>query len=377
MIFGVTIVCFLLSYLIVLVIEISRAVLKIPGRMLVLTLMLCLGWIAHSLFLADRLWASMKDATSPMLLSTWYQWLILAAWGLATIYLWFVFKRPENAIGTFVLPLILGLIGLAWFYQDSPPFQRDASINFWRIFHGSSWLIGTIIITFGLAVGLMYLVHAYRLKQKWKPSRGFRLPSLEYLQTLNRMCVFLSTVAMGVGSVSGAILNFNRHGQIAWSDGGILVTFALFAWLVVASIIETTSARSLGGMRTAYLSIANFLFFIVVLGIVQLSDHGRTTEGAHPTSQRPIEVARPFWSQRGMQTISLSDGHLPTLVVKHAENGNLPRHERIQARRASEYVNPGTRSLARRAWIGTNPFVVRLSRTPTKVVRRLSPGVIL
>ncbi len=307
MVFGVTVACFLLSYLIVLVMEASRAILKIPGRMLILTVMLALGWLAHTLYLADRLWASMRDTTSPMLLSTWYQWLLLVAWGLATIYLVFVVRRPENAIGTFILPSILGLIALAWLYKDSPPFQRDTSISFWRIFHGASWVVGTMIITFGLTVGLMYVVQAYRLKQKWKPSRGFRLPSLEYLQTLNRMCVFWSTAAMGVGLISGAILNFNQHGRIAWSDGGILFTFALFVWLLIATLIETMSAKSLGGLRTAYLSIASFLFFVIVLGIVQQSDHGRSKGSEQPVSNS-VRMWQPStrWNQIAAERIITS-----------------------------------------------------------------------
>lgn len=323
---GVTVVCFLLSYAIVLGLEISRLVARVPGRMLAMIGMMVVGWIAHTLFLADRLWASISHQDNPLLLSSWFQWSLLAAWGIATIYLFLLVRRPENAIGIFVLPLVLSLIGIAHVVRDSPPFQREASVNFWRIFHGVSLLVGTMLITFGLAVGLMYVVHAYRLKRKLRPTLGFRLPSLEYLQSLNRLCVFVSTAALGLGLVSGGVLNFNRSGQIAWLDRGILFPTALFLWLLVATIIEMTSARSLGGMRTAYLSIANFLFFVFVWGVVLFSSHGR------PMGQAVGQVTIDRSHDRRMGAVwAISDAGraLSPLAGSQTSNGIRPTDAKI------------------------------------------------
>ncbi len=61
-----------------------------------------------------------------------------------------------------------------------------------------------------------------------------------------------------------------------------------------------------------------------------------------------------LWGHRRRAVISIDTD------IRRAAVGNLPRHERIQARRASECLNPGSHPLARRACIGKNPPAVRL-----------------
>ena len=105
---------------------------------------------------------------------------------------------------------------------------------------------------------------------------------------MNRLSIFASAGGLGIGLLSGVVLNFNREGQIAWFSGSILVTFALFAWSLVAAGMEMSSSGSLGGRRSAYLAIANFLFLVVVLGFVLLSSHGQPNQ---PPTVRSITNA--------------------------------------------------------------------------------------
>ncbi len=77
--------------------------------------------------------------------------------------------------------------------------------------HGISLSVGTMVIIFGLGTGLMYLVQSYRLKHKLKSVRSFRLPSLEYLQWLNRTSIFVSCAMLTVGLLSGIVLNLNKE----------------------------------------------------------------------------------------------------------------------------------------------------------------------
>lgn len=270
--FGVSVWWVLLIYLVVVVLEYSRLVFPFRKRPLLLIGSTALGWLTHTMFLADRFWL---DMAAQGVLSSWFQWALLVAWGIATLYLLLLLRRPDNAFGTFILPLLLANIGLALSLQNSEPFARDTTISLWRIIHAISLLVGTMIITFGLGTGSMYLVQSYRLKHKLKSQRGFRLPSLEYLQSLNRLSLFISFAMLAVGLLSGIVLNLNRDGHIAWISGGIVFTFALCAWSMVAVVIELTSYRTFGGKRTAYLTVANFVFLALVLGFVLLS-HRRT-----------------------------------------------------------------------------------------------------
>lgn len=77
--------------------------------------------------------------------------------------------------------------------------------------HAVSLLVGTMIISFGLGTGLMYLVQSYRLKHKLKSHRGFRLPSLEYLQWLNRLSLFISFADADGGPALGHRIEFESR----------------------------------------------------------------------------------------------------------------------------------------------------------------------
>jgi hypothetical protein len=287
---GVTVTCFLLSYLIALLLELSRLAVRFPGRNVILIGFLGLGWIAHTVFLVNQLSAGVGGGNSPQWLSSWFQWAILGAWGLAGTYLFLLIRNPQTATGVFLSPPILALIVLAMVVRDSPPFSPETTASLWRTIHGASLLVGTMFICFGVAFGAMYLVQSRRLKSKLRPSRGFSLPTLEFLQSMNRLSLFVSVIGLGLGMISGVAMNVGEDGKIAWLSGGIVFTFALFIWSLVAAIMEVASKSSLGGRRTAYLAIANFVFLLIVLGIVLFSSHG---QAQRPTIQKPTTRKPP------------------------------------------------------------------------------------
>lgn len=280
MLSGVTVSCFLFSYLVVLLMEASRFFLKIPGRNLILIGMMIAGLVAHTVFLVNEFSPSLLDSEKPQLLSSWFQWSVMGAWGLALACLVLTIRNPNSSIGLFLIPVILGLIGLAQLLRESTPFQPETTVNLWRTIHGVSLLIGTMFICLGLTFGVMYLVLSYRLKHKKRSSGRFRLPTLEFLQSMNRLSLFSCVISLAIGLLSGVVLNVNREGQIAWFSVGIVFTFALFAWSLGAAIMELSSAGSLGGRRSAYLAIANFVFLVLVLGLVLFSAHGQPDDSA-------------------------------------------------------------------------------------------------
>ena len=274
MLSGVTVSCFLLSYLVVWAVEASRFFVgRLPGRNAILVGMLVAGLVAHSLFLINQFTA--RDPATAQLLANWFQWSVLAAWGLAVAYLVLVVRNPNGSIGVFFVPMILGLIGLGLLLRDSVPFSATQTINAWGMIHGISLLLGTMFICFGAAFGIMYLIQSHRLKMKKARSRRWKLPTLEFLQSMNRLSLFATSIALAVGFLSGVILNVAQGGQIAWLSSGILVTFALFIWSLIAATFELAARGSLGGRRSAYLVMANFVFMLLVLSIVLITAHGQ------------------------------------------------------------------------------------------------------
>ena len=183
-------------------------------------------------------------------LSSWYDFCLVAAWFLAAAYVVLTLRRPQNAVGIFVLPLVLLLVGLAVLVRDWRPFNAQTALYLWRLLHSFALLAGTTVVALGFATGLMYLIQSYRLKHKLPPRRGFQLPSLEWLQDFNRDSLIVSSCLLGIGFLAGVMLNVvgfkEERGSVAWTDPVVLVSGSLFVWLVGRPVRIVLQARPSG-----------------------------------------------------------------------------------------------------------------------------------
>lgn len=273
MLTGVSLTCFLFSYLIVLTLEIGRLFYKFPARHLLTLIGMFAGLLAHTIFLGNELFGDQ----SSRLLSNWFQWVVLGAWGLAVACTYMMIRNPGGNVGLFFLPLVLVFIGVGALVRNYQPFADGSAVSLLGRIHGVSLLLGTMFIFQGFAFGVMYLVQAYRLKKKAQKRGFFRLPALEFLQSINRMNLFASAAALGLGMLSGLLLNLSRDDGRAWWSGGILISLALFVWTLAAAVMELRSTRALGGRRGAFLSLASFLFLCIVLSLVFFTSHGQSS----------------------------------------------------------------------------------------------------
>lgn len=284
--------CFLFAYCGVFLLELARFVGRIPWQQTWLVrsiaLMTGLGFITHTIYLVDRIVIASTTNQSWRLLNSWHDWCILSAWALAAAYVVFLIRRSETRIGLFVLPLLLTFIGAAIaLIGPEKNFDPTARASFWRLTHGIAMTLGTMLVTLGFAMAIMYFVQSWRLKAKL-PSRGsFRLPSLEYLQSFGRLCLQWSAACIGFGVVSGVIMNLTQDGKVEWTDRGIVFSGGLFVWLVLAAIIQWQSSKRGRGELTAIVNILSFAIVIGVLALVVSAPHG-TMQNAKPnTSNLP------------------------------------------------------------------------------------------
>src|SRR5688572_10261118 len=111
MIARITIVCFAASYAVALLLEASRLFFRMPVRLILIWGMTIAGLFAHSAYLWHRATVT-PAAMSP--LSSWYDWYLVAAWIVASTYVLLALTRPQAALGVFLLPLTLSLIGVAY-----------------------------------------------------------------------------------------------------------------------------------------------------------------------------------------------------------------------------------------------------------------------
>lgn len=282
MLSGITITCFAASYAVSLAAEASRLLFRAPVRMAVILFFATAGLVAHTLYLIAR---TQVIGSNLAPLSNWYDWCLIGAWILAAVYLTLAVRRLENAVGLFLLPLVLGLIGLGFLLKDQPAFPRDTALSYWRTIHGVALLLGTVTVALGFVAGLMYLLQSYRLKHKLPPRPGFRLPSLEWLQWANKLSLLLSTIMLGVGLLAGIVMNAGRAaGAVAWSDPVVWSSGILFIWLTTASLFEAFYKPARQGRKVAYLTLASFIFLALAMIFALTGRHG---------AKRPLTVEPP------------------------------------------------------------------------------------
>lgn len=286
----ISITCFFTSYLVVLVLELLRLLGRIPGRGLAVIVMTGIGLFTHLVYLAIR--ASSHEFDGEMgLLASWSDWSLLLAFGLAVCFLISYVRRPDTIVSFFYLPTVLALIGLAVAMRDRAPFTRTEAVEVWRNLHALAMVVGAGAVLIGFLAGLMYLLQSWRLKSKLAGS-SWRLPTLESLQRLNRVCLICSTTAVGLGLVAGVVMNLNRWGHVGWTEGGVLLSLLLFVWLVAASFVEFFYAPARRGRKVAYLTLASFGFLLLAMFAVLGSSHGETNSAFENSSLTGVPSVR-------------------------------------------------------------------------------------
>jgi ABC-type uncharacterized transport system permease subunit len=293
----VCILCFAASYAIVLLLEISRLVFRSGVRGAVMVGWAVAGLAAHSIYLFNR---AVADEGVP--LSSWRDWFLVAAWFLMIVYLYLIYYHPRNMPGVFLMPMVLGLIGMAWFVVSPEPFARRPASQIWGGIHGVSIGLAAASMLFGFAAGMMYLRQDHRLKHKIPPGKGLKLPSLEWLQSAAVRSMVASTVLVAVGVLSGMLLNLIHRQEpgdrLPWFDPFILGTTLLFVWLLFSVHLSYLFRQTRRGRLVAYLAILGFVVLAVVLsvGLFMNSRHGSAKgEGGRGKAEITRERQSPDW----------------------------------------------------------------------------------
>ena len=269
----ISVTCFVASYLVALLLELTRLVGPFRWRVPAVLTMMGLGLFTHVSFLFLRALNVPVDGGRG-LLSSWAEWSLLLALGLAICFVIAYIRRPDTIISYFFLPLILLTIGLGIWVGGWEPFSRTEAADLWRSVHGLSMMVGTGAVLIGFLAGVMYLVQSRRLKRKRAGSATFRLPTLETLDRANRRSLVISTAAVAIGVVAGMIMNVNQTEEFDWLDSGILLSLVLFLWLVAATATEFFYTPASRGRKAFYMTLASLGFLLLALIGIIFSSHG-------------------------------------------------------------------------------------------------------
>lgn len=270
----VSVFCFLASYIVTGVLEAIRLRGKSVINLYVMKGFAVAGLVAHTWYLINR----SQQTNLPPLLSSTHDWLLVLAWLAMVLYLFLTSFDSDLALGLFLIPVVLILIGSAYFLGQTPNQLVSNEIlvkearHGWAMLHASLLVIGMAGGIIALVLGMMYLVQHRRLRHKQTLVEGMSLPSLGRIARLNWWSVVLTVPLLTLGMAVGVGLGLStQQGESPLSFTDPLIVGYGIAWLVMIGffIWLLTTDRS-QDRQIASLSIWTFSFLIVSIVVLQI-----------------------------------------------------------------------------------------------------------
>lgn len=278
--------CFLLSYLVAFGGEIFQLRSRSGVARGILIVAAAAGLIAHTAYLINRSVAS----GLPPLVGSSHDWLLVLAWLGASLYLLALAMRERITLGLFLLPIVVGLIGMAVFVDQAADTDeiRAVATHRWGMLHAATLVIGMGFVSAAIVCAVMYLLQYQKLRGKTSWLHRLTLPSLERLTATNRWLVTGTVVMLTTGLATGFILAFDQNSDgFHWSDPIVAGTIIVWGIMVVA-LIWLLKSREQTGRQIARLTLlaGGFLVF-TVFGLMLVS--GGVHGGDPPESEANVE----------------------------------------------------------------------------------------
>ncbi len=171
-----------------------------------------------------------------------------------------LYRKP--VIGAFITPLAVAVLlpGLLLQGGQTPlsPAVRQPLLPL----HISIALLGLAAFAVAAGVGVMYLLMERQVKGKRFGLLFSRLPSLEFLDTLNRRLVVWGFIALSITLATGAFFVAGSTQGFSWMlDAKIIAT--VVAWGLFAALAGARVLVGWRGRRVALLTMAGFGLVLV------------------------------------------------------------------------------------------------------------------
>ena len=287
----VGVICFLASYALALVAELSRLAWRNRISHWVMVGLTAAGLTAHTLYLFSR----SQQTHLPPLLSSAHDWLLVLAWLAVLVYLFVSLLDRDQATGLIALPLVVGLVVASQFVTKASASSASAHHN-WVMLHVSLLVFGIAGVLIGLVLGLMYLWQHYRLKHRQMLQSGLALPSLELLARFNRLAILVSVPLLTFGMVLGIALviadNGSSMGSRALHDP--LIIGSGVCWLLMTGVfVWLLSSRATPGRKVAWLTVWSCGFLLLTTIGTQVLTQVMQGKTVHGTSSDKLTESRP------------------------------------------------------------------------------------
>lgn len=287
---NVTVFCFLASYLVAFLLELSRLLGRSKLSRFVMLGFGFAGFAAHTMYLLAR----NNQIGLPPLLSSTHDWMLVLAWLLVLFYLFLATLHRDLALGVFLLPVVMALIVATYFmsHEPNPLLDAQQAQRGWKMLHSTFLVFGMVGMVAGFISGFMYLVQHHRLKTRHAVHTGWEMPSLARLAQANRWSVMIAFPLLTLGFGTGVVLALlsQRPGpRVSFSDPIVIASGVL--WLLLAGLfVRLLAHQRPTGKQVAWLTLsASGLLLLTLVGLqIIAGNHVFKIESMH--SSRPHAV---------------------------------------------------------------------------------------
>lgn len=252
---NITVMCFAASYATAFALELWHLARPRPILRIIALCFGAAGLLAHVIFLIVQ---SAMTQTLPLGSPTGS--LFILALVLAVFYVGEAIHHGRIAWALFVLPVVLGLIGLGVLLHE--PTEAPTWRSALGVTHVVLLLLAAVGVSIAFIASVMYLVQLRRLQAKLPPNQGLPLMSLERLERMNRRAVLWSFPLLTAGLLLGVFLQFTV-GIEDWLSLRILSVVAL--WIVFAVLLYLRYWVHVRGRQLALWTMFAFAILVVAL----------------------------------------------------------------------------------------------------------------
>ena len=246
-------------------------------------IMAAAGLVAHSLYL----WTWQPS------IAWQFGWLLVVAWFLAAFSVYEQAHRGRVSWSIFLLPMVLGMVGMATIIGPPPPEEGGlpnlfsmANLNFWNRLHGVLLLAASVVLSVAFIGSLMFLIRARQLKSKLAPGRGLSLFTLEGLETMNKRLVAVTFPLLSAGLGVGVGIMFAHASELdGFSDPKVLGALGL--WLVFGVLLGLRYGTRFRGSVMAWMTVGVWLLFVVCLVLPHTLPTGPKASSRNPGVKAP------------------------------------------------------------------------------------------
>ena len=192
------------------------------------------------------------------------------AWALVCVFLGVALRRGLHVLGAFILPLaFLSLISAT----IAPAETQGIHPVFQAVWvHVVLSMLGTVGFAVAFVAGIMYVMQDRLLKSKQFNVLYFKLPPLDFLDSLNQRSILLGFPFLTLGILTGALsAQLTLGSYLSWNPEQI---WALVTWIFYFAVLLGRVTVGWRAKKAAYLTIVGFAGVILTFLGVILKNHG-------------------------------------------------------------------------------------------------------